>query len=130
MKTGNLVAPDAGIAATERGAGAQRLGSDRQYIADRGGGPIVVIDRCEPARSYLVRCLQEVADDANIVAFANVNQWFQVAPRYKRPKVILICTSDHDDPGGEITQDLPPRETFADVPVFLVPNTDETGSAR
>ena len=125
-KTGKLVASDAGIAAAERGAGAHRSGYARQYTADRGGGPIVVIDRCEPARSYLVRCLQEVTDGANIVAFANVTQWFQAAQGYKRPKVILICNSDHEDQGDGIAHEPSPHENFTDVPVFLVPNTDGT----
>ena len=129
MKAGNLVSLSRGTAA-ECGTGADRLGCVRQSAADRDGGPIVVvIDRCEPARSYLVRCLQEVTDGVNIVAFATVRQWFQVAQGYKRPKAILICNSNHDDPGGEITEDLSPRENFADVPVFLVPNTDMTAPA-
>jgi len=124
VKTGNLVAPDAGIASAKREAGAHREGSVRQYIADRGGGPIVVIDRCEPARSYLVRCLQEVTGGTNIVAFANVHQWFQVAEGYRRPKIILICNADREDEGD--THEFSSSENFADVPVFLVPNIDGT----
>ena len=126
MKTGNLVIADAQTAAVGHRAATHRSGCARQYAAGRGGGPIVVIDRCEPARRYLVRCLQEVTDGTNIIAFESVFQWFQVAQEYRRPKVILICNSDHEDVGGGIAHDLSPRENLADVPVFLVPNTDGT----
>ena len=61
-------------------------------LVDGGCGPIVVIDRCEPARSYLVRCLEEATDGAKVVAFASALQWLQVAKGYPQPKAVLIVT--------------------------------------
>lgn len=121
MKTRNLVSSNCGAAAGERDAGPHRSGCGKRRAADGQGGPIVVIDRCEPARSYLVRCLQEATRGGQVVAFASLRQWLQVAQSYPRAKVILICDFSHDDPDGGIAEQL---SLSARVPVIAVPNTD------
>jgi hypothetical protein len=120
VKTRNLVSSDRGATASERDASLHQSGCGKPHAADGDGGPIVVIDRCEPARSYLVRCLQEATSGGQVVAFASLRQWLQVARGYPRAKVILICDSSHDGPDGCFTEPLPLPTR---IPVIAVPNT-------
>ncbi len=120
MKIRNFVFSNRGAAASERDASPHRPGCWRQRAADGDGGPIVVIDRCEQAGSYLVRCLQEATRGEQVIAFANLRQWLEVAQSYPRAKVILICDASHDDPDGRITEQL---SLSARIPVIAVPNT-------
>ncbi len=129
MKTGNIVSSSHGTVAAELGTRAHRLGCGEQHTADGGCGPIVVIDRYEPARSYLVGCLEEATDGAKVVAFASALQWLQVAKGYPQPKVVLICNSGRDNLEGEITEDLSLLADLADAPVIALPIAARDGPA-
>jgi hypothetical protein len=120
----NNTSPGRGTGVADLGAGAHWMGCRGQRTTDGGCGPIVVIDRCEAAQSYLARCLEEATGGANVVAFANAAQWLQVAHGYLRPKVILICNSGHEDFEGQIARDLSLLASLTDVPVIAVPNAD------
>jgi hypothetical protein len=116
--------PGRGITVADLGAGADWTDCHGQRTTDRGCGPIVVIDRCEAARSYLARCLEEATDGANVIAFANAAQWLQVARGFSRPKVILICNSGDEDAEGQITRDQSLLANLTDVPAIAVPAAD------
>lgn len=129
MKAGNLVSSSHGIVAAELGTRAHRLGCGEQHTADGGCGPIVVIDRHEQARSYLVGCLEEATDGTKVVAFASGLQWLQVAEGYPQPKVVLICDSSRDNPEREIIEDLSLLADLTDAPVIALPIVARDGPA-
>jgi len=109
-----------GTAVAELCDRAGRSGWSGQPIGGRRG-PIVVIDRCEPARSYLVRCLEEATDGAHVIAFASAAHWLQVATDCPRPRVVLFCNSGREDPDSEIENELSLVANLVDVPVIAVP---------
>ena len=129
MNSGNLVSSGCGTVAAELDTIAHRPGCGGQHTADGDCGPIVVIDPCEPARSYLVRCLEEATDGAEVVAFPSALQWLQVAKGYSQPKVVLICNAGRGNPEGEITEELSLLADLADVPVIAVPTAAGEGPA-
>jgi hypothetical protein len=125
----NRASPERGNAASEHGRSMCRPGSARPHRAD-DCGPIVVIDRCAAARSYLVDCLEEATSGANIVAFASASQWLEVAQGYPRPKVVLIFNSGYRNPKERIESDRSLLANRVNGPVIAVPNVDVVACAH
>jgi len=99
------------------------LGS-RRRVADDSRGAIVLIDRCEPARSYLVRCLEDATNGIPVIAFASVTEWFQATGYRPQPRVILLCNSGCEKSESEIEADLLQLANLVDVPVIAIPGAD------
>ena len=98
--------------------------SGGQRLADEPRGVIVLIDRCEPTRSYLVRCLKDATDGAHVIAFASATEWLQAAGYRPRPSVVPLCNSGCENPESEIEADLLQLANLVDVPVIAIPGAD------
>ena len=130
MKAETAAAQGRGNTSVERRPRVRRPGPATRHRANEYCGPIVVIDRCPAARSYLVDCLEEATDGATIVAFASASQWLRVARGYPRPKVVLIFNSGYQNAEGAIENDRSLLATRADTPVIAVPNADAAALAH
>ncbi|TPQ31024.1 hypothetical protein C2U70_25380 [Bradyrhizobium guangdongense] len=80
-----------------------------------------MIDRCKSTRSYLVKCLEEATDGAEVIAFPSASKWLEAAQDHERPKVVLVCNSGHDGRDGPIVEDLSLLSDLTDVRVIVLP---------
>lgn len=97
----------------------------RELAADRTGAACIrvgLIDSCRGRRDYLIGMLARTHPDLDIVSFPDVGACIE-SPT-PDPDVILYCESDDGSSVANTLDDVMLlRDTFADVPVVVLPAT-------